>query len=216
MSERKPKFDMPVVLSVAAVEHKRLRNKEEYRDTSLSFFVDWAAEKNTVAEKTAKKIVDALTMLDQQVQKEVEEGLMHPEEVAYSLRERKAKFFYELEEINGLTLLSVLTKVTPLLAREARALALELGIGRHQKDYEKAKRYAFQRAAEIWGADKSKRIGFVVDEIENIFRMDDATWPAHVADLKKETIKGWLRKADKDGMLIIPEAARRGGRPKRR
>lgn len=101
-------------------------------------------------------------------------------------------------------------------AKEERDKAKQNGIGKINDEYARIRLACVAKASDIWGADPSKRIGEVADEIlDAIFKAKASRYP----DIKipsDDIIKVWLIDASKKGKLAIPPNARKGGRPKKK
>jgi hypothetical protein len=71
--------------------------------------------------------------------------------------------------------------------------------------------YCVRRAAEIWADTPGRRIGEVAKALFDELPAQRMKTPAEYSK-----VAGWLRKANKQGLLVIPPEARKGGRPRKK
>lgn len=99
-------------------------------------------------------------------------------------------------------------------AKRTRDKAQQNSIGKINSGYARVEEAVIRKAKEIWKSSPEKRIGEVVTEIHAAIskraKADTIEFPV------SETVKQWIVDASKAGKLAIPEAARKGGRPKKK
>nr|WP_315476315.1 hypothetical protein [uncultured Undibacterium sp.] len=88
-------------------------------------------------------------------------------------------------------------------------------IGAESADQERARQACIVKAKEIWSKYPTKRIGVVAKELYDLLLENIEKLPTLDLIPAKDTIRGWLKQAGKDGKLYIPEAAQQRGRPKK-
>ncbi len=99
-------------------------------------------------------------------------------------------------------------------AKTIRDKAQQNSIGKINSGYARVENAVIRKATEIWKSSPEKRIGEVVTEIHAAIsrkaKADAIEFPV------SETVKQWIVDASKAGKLAIPDAARKGGRPKKK
>lgn len=87
------------------------------------------------------------------------------------------------------------------------------GIGKINAEYAHLENAVIIKAKSIWEAFPDKRIGEVIEDIQAAInrRAKQVDMPAPI----NGTIKKWLKAAEADGRLLIPNSAKKGGRPKK-
>lgn len=87
------------------------------------------------------------------------------------------------------------------------------GIGKINADYASLEKAVIIKAKSIWEKYPDKRIGKVIEDIQDLInkRAKQVDMPSPT----NETIKKWLKAAEADGRLLIPESAKKSGRPKK-
>lgn len=99
-------------------------------------------------------------------------------------------------------------------AKTIRDKAQQNSIGKINSGYARVEEAVIRKANEIWKSSPEKRIGEVVTEIHSAIsrkaKADAIEFPV------SETVKKWIVDAGKAGKLAIPEAARKGGRSKKK
>ncbi len=97
---------------------------------------------------------------------------------------------------------------------EAKRLPYEKGIGKRSEDLQKMRTRCIEFAVARWNIDPFIRTGEMAIEA-----LDFASEKFHeyktLTELpKNETVAQWLRSAHKQGELVIPPSARKGGKPR--
>ena len=117
--------------------------------------------------------------------------------------------------MGGYTLEFQATIQTNEALQKAKKSAYDKGFGQGQDDMDKARLACISGAAKRWKKDPLILISSMADDLKNELFKHREKLPNLPTIPKTMTIKGWLRKAAKDGKLIIPEAAQKRGRPPR-
>lgn len=91
------------------------------------------------------------------------------------------------------------------ISEESRKKALK----RHAST-EELRKFCIETASEIWSGNPDD---FRMGEMVTLLATELARKGGR--EVKHETIRNWLKIADKDGELVIPKKARTGGRPRR-
>lgn len=101
--------------------------------------------------------------------------------------------------------------------RNARESAYRKGIGQKSKDLRTAQSACVEAARTLWEKDTTMRIGEVAGSLRRMLLANLSKLPTLTqADLPgTDTIKNWLKTADKSGNLKIPATAQRRGRPRK-
>jgi len=89
-------------------------------------------------------------------------------------------------------------------------------IGGEHGDMERARVACIKKAADLWKVDPSIRMQEMSEDLEKwLYQLLDKL-PALDLPPKAVTIREWLKQADKDGKLTIPEAASKPGAPRKK
>lgn len=88
-------------------------------------------------------------------------------------------------------------------------------IGIESEDQKRARNACIAAAKKIWSDDPNRRTGDVATELHKRLLDNLDKLPSLDLTPKAETIKCWLRAANKNGELAIPEAAQLHGRPRK-
>lgn len=99
-------------------------------------------------------------------------------------------------------------------AKRIRDKAQQNSILKINKEYAPLEAAVIKKAGDLWKVSPTMRIGEVVKEIAA--RLMEVGKRRDIPQPSDETIKGWIVDAEKAGKLAIPEAARKGGRPKKK
>lgn len=98
-------------------------------------------------------------------------------------------------------------------AAASRKIAYNNGAGRNAEDYDKARSKCIAWAAELWEMSPDLLISTVAARLLERLQKQRELFPKMDSFPKTNTVKKWLRDADRDRALSIPEAAQRRGRP---
>lgn len=99
-------------------------------------------------------------------------------------------------------------------AKRTRDKAQQNSILKINKEYAPVEKAVIKKAIDLWERSPAMRIGEVVKEIAA--RLTEVGRHRDIPNPSDETIKGWIVAAEKARKLAIPEAARKGGRPKKK
>ena len=122
------------------------------------------------------------------------------------------------DKLGKIALLSMLlvceaTKIKYSDLTYARDERYKKGIGRHQQHHFMVKSKVVKIADKLWKENPKKRMSEMAKEIYNIIIKE--TRPVFLReDFSSRTISRWLKEAEKENKLIIPEEAKKAGRPK--
>ncbi|MGA3845167.1 hypothetical protein ACI2S9_16675 [Ralstonia nicotianae] len=100
--------------------------------------------------------------------------------------------------------------------RSSRYAAFKNGAGKASDDLAMAKAYTEIEAKHIWERDGTLRIGEVAKGVIKGLKLSEKAFSDNFDIPDEPTIKKWIREADKEGRLEIPNGAQRPGRPPRK
>jgi hypothetical protein len=98
---------------------------------------------------------------------------------------------------------------------EARREHVKKTIGGEQGDMDRARVACIDKAGKLWKADPTIRMKEMSETLERLLYEHLDKLPALDLPPKAGTIREWLKQAEKDGKLMIPEAASKAGAPKK-
>lgn len=96
---------------------------------------------------------------------------------------------------------------------QQRADRIRKTIGADHADQERARNACIALAASIWKNEPNRRIGDVKKACRTMLIDNKDKLPTLRAFPEEDTIQKWLKQAEKDGKLTIPEAASKPGAP---